>query len=141
MTDNKTHVTQVSVDTFIAAIPHAVRQADAKTLDALYRKITGAEPRMWGPTIIGYGQYHYIYDSGREGDSLAAGFSPRKTNLSIYIMPGYQDYGEILGRLGKHKIGKACLYVNKLADINMDVLEELIRVGIKDLGKMWPVSM
>lgn len=95
---------------------------------------------MWGPSIIGYGRYHYIYDSGREGDFLATGFSPRKANLSIYIMPGYTDFGEILSRLGKHKIGKSCLYVTKLADIDLDVLAELIRAGLKDLDQKWPVQ-
>mgnify|MGYP005990703687 CR=1 FL=1 len=140
MTQNKTKPTTVAVEEFIADVPHATRQADARALDAMYRRITGFSPRMWGPTIIGYGQYHYVYDSGREGDSLAAGFSPRKTNLSIYIMPGYQDYAEILGRLGKHKIGKACLYINKLADVDLDVLEELIRAGLRDLDAKWPVT-
>ncbi|WP_366513977.1 DUF1801 domain-containing protein [Planktotalea sp.] len=92
-----------------------------------------------GPTIIGFGRYSYAYDSGRTGDTLASGFSPRKANLSIYIMPGYQDYDEILSRLGKYKIAKSCLYVNKLADVDMTVLEELIRLGLKDLDKLWPV--
>jgi hypothetical protein len=94
---------------------------------------------MWGPTIIGYGQYHYTYGSGRAGEFLATGFSPRKANLSIYILPGYADFGAILSRLGKHTIGKSCLYVNKLADIDLDVLEELIRAGLDDLGTRWPV--
>ena len=95
---------------------------------------------MWGPSIIGYGRYHYRYKSGREGDFLATGFSPRKANLSIYIMPGYQDYSEILNRLGKHKLGKSCLYVNKLADIDLEVLAELIRAGLQDLDRVWPVQ-
>ena len=93
-----------------------------------------------GTSIIGFGQYHYIYDSGREGDCCATGFSPRKANLSIYVMPGYNDYSEILSRLGKYKMGKACLYVNKLADIDIDVLAELIRVGLRDLDAKWPVT-
>jgi hypothetical protein len=95
---------------------------------------------MWGPTMIGYGQYHYRYDSGREGDFLATGFSPRKANLSIYILPGYADFGPILSRLGKHRTGKSCLYVNRLADIDLAVLEELIRAGLEDLGRRWPVT-
>jgi len=106
----------------------------------MFRRITGFQPRMWGPTIIGYGSYHYKYDSGREGDCNATGFSPRKASLSIYIMPGYHDYADILRRLGKHKIGKACLYVNKLSDIDMDVLEELVRAGLRDLNAKWPVT-
>jgi hypothetical protein len=100
------------------------RRQDALALDALFRRITGWTPRMWGPSLVGYGQYHYRYETGREGDFLATGFSPRKANLSIYIMPGYTDYGRSW-RLGKHKTGAACLYINKLADVDIDVLEEL----------------
>lgn len=140
MSENKTQPTVVSVEDFIADVPHPTRQADARVLDEMFRRITGYEPRMWGPTIIGYGQYHYIYDSGREGDCCATGFSPRKANLSLYIMPGYQDYSEILSRLGKHKTGKACLYINKLADVDLTVLEELVRTGLSDLNKIWPVT-
>lgn len=95
---------------------------------------------MWGPTIVGYGSYDYSYESGRTGSFLATGFSPRKTNLSIYIMPGYEDFSEILSRLGKHKIGKSCLYINKLADVDINVLEELIRAGLKALDAKWPVK-
>jgi len=138
--ENKTQPTTMDPAEFIAAVEHPTRRADAEELDRLFRRVTGFRPRMWGPTIIGYGQYHYVYDSGREGDFLATGFSPRKANLSIYIMPGYGDFGPILDRLGKHKIGKSCLYVTKLADIDMGVLEELIRAGLEDLGKRWPVS-
>ena len=137
--ENKTTITPVDPADFIAAVEQPPRRADALVLDGLFRRVTGFQPRMWGPTIIGYGQYHYIYDSGREGDFLATGFSPRKANLSIYILPGYADFGSILDRLGKHKTGKSCLYVNKLADIDMDVLEELIRAGLDDLGSRWPV--
>ena len=140
MAENKTQGTEQSVDDFIAGVAHPTRQADARQLDDLFRKITGWQPRMWGPTIIGYGQYHYTYASGREGDSLATGFSPRKASLSIYIMPGYADFSAILTRLGKHKTGKSCLYINKLADIDIAVLEELIRAGLLDLGKRWPVT-
>ena len=88
---------------------------------------------------MGYGRYHYTYDSGREGECNATGFSPRKSNLSIYIMPGYQDYSGILSRLGKHKTGVACLYINKLADVDEAVLRELIQTGLKDLNAKWPV--
>lgn len=138
--ENKTTITPVDPADFIAAVEHPTRSADALVLDGLFRRVTGFQPRMWGPTIIGYGQYHYIYDSGREGDFLATGFSPRKANLSIYIMPGYADFGSILDRLGKHRIGKSRLYVNKLADIDLTVLEELVRAGLDDLGQRWPVE-
>ena len=125
---------------FLAAVEHPTRKADGETLDALYRKVTGWTPRMWGPTIIGYGSYDYVYDSGHSGTSLAAGFSPRKGNLSLYIMPGYADFGDILDRLGKHKMGKACLYINKLADVDVDVLAELIQAGLDRLAEMYPVK-
>jgi len=95
---------------------------------------------MWGPTIIGYGQYHYTYESGRSGDFLATGFSPRWANLSIYIMPGYTDFQHILDRLGKHKLGKSCLSINKLADVDLDAVADLIRAGLNDLGKSWSVT-
>ncbi|MEX0283634.1 MAG: DUF1801 domain-containing protein, partial [Paracoccaceae bacterium] len=108
-------------------------------LDQLFREVTGFQPRMWGDSIVGYGRYHYKYASGREGDFLATGFSPRKARHSIYIMPGYRDYGPILSRLGKHKTGVSCLYVNKLADIDLDVLAELIRAGLKDLAEFAPI--
>ena len=139
MTANKTRITAVSVDEFILQIDHPTRRADAQILNDLFKKVTGWTPKMWGPTIIGYGQYHYIYDSGREGDSLATGFSPRKAALSVYVLPGYQDFSAILDRLGKYKIGKSCLYINKLADIDLAVLEELIRAGLADLDRKWPV--
>lgn len=90
--------------------------------------------------MVGYGSYQYTYKSGREGTWFATGFAPRKAKLSIYIMPGYTDFSDILSRLGKHKIGKACLYANKLGDIDEDVLEELIRSGVQNLSEQWPVS-
>ncbi|MCK0141900.1 DUF1801 domain-containing protein [Aliiroseovarius sp. F20344] len=139
MAQNKTAPTDQTVQAFIAGVEPAAKQKDAQILDSLFRDVTGYQPIMWGPTIIGYGQYHYVYDSGREGDFLATGFSPRKAKHSIYIMPGYADYDDILSRLGKHKMGKSCLYVNKLADIDLDVLAELIRAGLADLNKKWPV--
>ena len=140
MTQNKNVPTGASVEAFLASVEPARKAAEAQELDALFRRVSGFEPRLWGPSIIGYGRYHYRYASGREGDFLATGFSPRKARHSIYIMPGYQDYGAILSRLGKHKLGKSCLYVNKLADIDLDVLAELIRAGLKDLNALWPVQ-
>ena len=139
-TDTKTHTTPVDPRSFIEAVDQPVRRADALVLDDLYRRITGWRPRMWGQTIVGYGSYHYVYDSGREGDSLAAGFSPRKPNLSLYIVPGYQDYDAVLSRLGKYKMGKSCLYINNLSDVGMGVLEELIRTGVTDLAKIYPFT-
>lgn len=140
MSQNKTAPTDQAVQDFIASVEPAAKQEDALILDRLFRDVTGYQPVMWGPSIIGYGQYHYIYDSGRKGDFLATGFSPRKAKHSIYIMPGYADFTEILARLGKHKMGKSCLYVNKLADIDLEVLAELIRAGLADLNRKWPVQ-
>ena len=140
MAQNKTQATQKSVDACIASVEHPTRRADAETLNALFKEITGWEPKMWGPTIVGFGRYDYTYDSGHSGSSLATGFSPRKASLSLYIMPGYADFQSILDRLGKHKIGKACLYINKLSDVNIDVVEEIIRAGLDDLGRRWTIS-
>ncbi len=140
MSGNKTIGTDASVEDFLNGVEHPVRRDDGLRLNEMFKRITGWAPKMWGPTIVGYGEYHYKYESGREGDFLATGFSPRKANQSVYVMPGYEDYGEILGRLGKHKMGKSCLYVTKLADIDEAVLEELIRAGLKDLGEKYPVK-
>lgn len=136
---NKTQPTEASVEEFLAAVEPERKRADAQALDALFRQTTGFQPRMWGDSILGYGQYHYRYATGREGDFLATGFSPRKANLSIYIMPGYANFGDLMARLGKHKTGRSCLYVNKLADIDTEVLQELIRAGLRDLATHWPV--
>lgn len=139
MAQNKTQPTTVDVDAFLSAVEPERRREDGQALNALFKRVTGWAPVMWGPSMIGYGSYHYRYDSGREGESLATGFSPRKSNLSIYIMPGYADYSAILDRLGKHKTGKSCLYVNRLSDVDLDVLAELIQAGLDDLGRKWPV--
>lgn len=140
MSDNKTTVTDVAVDEYLSQVEPERRRVDAQRLDQIFRQVSGFAPRMWGPSIVGYGRYHYRYESGREGDFLATGFAPRKANLVIYIMPGYTDFSAILARLGKHKIGKSCLYINNLDDIDLDVLKELIAAGIEDLGRHWPVE-
>lgn len=137
---NKTVPTEVSVTDFLNAVEPEDKRTDAKTLDALFREVTGFEPVMWGPTMVGYGRYHYVYKTGREGDFLATGFSPRAREFTIYIMPGYADFGPILDRLGKHRIGKSCLYVRRLSDIDTGVLKELICAGLADLATHWPVS-
>ena len=138
--NNKTHATTARVEEFLNSVEPGRKRAEAFELDRLFRKVTGWQPRMWGSCMIGYGEYHYTYESGREGDFLATGFSPRKARHSIYIMPGYGNYGDILSRIGKHSTGKSCLYINKLADIDLDVLAELIRSGLADLAKKHPVS-
>lgn len=126
----KTAPTAVDPLTFIEAVSKPRRREDAKTLLQLFGRVTGLEPQMWGPSIIGYGRYRYRYDSGREGEFLLTGFSPRSANLVIYIMPGYRDLSEELLALGKHRTGKSCLYINKLADIDLDVLANMIRDGV-----------
>lgn len=132
-TGNKTKPTDITPKNFVAALEHPVRRADSEVLLEVFARLTGMTARMWGPTIIGYGQYHYKYESGREGDMPITGFSPRKTSLVLYIMPGYSKLGPMLARLGKHKLGKSCLYVKKLADIDMTVLEEIIGYGVEDV--------
>tara|TARA_R110002124_G_scaffold178594_3_gene346402 strand:+ start:202 stop:630 length:429 start_codon:yes stop_codon:yes gene_type:complete len=140
MAENKTKPTEVSVAEFLNDIPHPTRRADGLALDALFRKVTGYTPQMWGPTMVGYGSYDYVYETGHSGTSLATGFSPRKANLVLYILPGYARLGDMLTRLGKHKIGKSCLYINKLADVDMEVVAEIIRAGLDDLATRWPVK-
>ena len=137
--ENKTQVTEIDPVDFIAAIEHPVRRADAEILLELMARISGEKPRMWGASIIGFGSYHYKYASGREGDSLRAGFSPRKSGLVIYIMPGYTNFSLILDRLGKFKDGKSCLYITKLADVDLDVLAELVQAGLDDMARKYPV--
>ena len=137
---NKTRMTDQNVAAFLATVEPESRRHDAAVLDELFRRVTGFAPRVWGESLVGYGRYNYRYDSGREGSFLATGFSPRKARLSIYILPGCSDFGAILSRLGKHRIGKSCLYVNKLEDIELDVLGELITAGIADLGRRWDVQ-
>ncbi|MFN3232073.1 MAG: DUF1801 domain-containing protein [Alphaproteobacteria bacterium] len=127
---NKTQPTDMAPDDFIAAVEPERRRQDGFALLDFFNRVTGLEPKMWGPSIIGYGRYHYKYESGREGDFLMTGFSPRKTALTVYILPGYQDMADKLARLGKHKIGKSCLYINQLEDIDMMVLEEIVKDGL-----------
>lgn len=126
MASKKTTQNRVDPVEFVASVEHDTRRADAEVLLELIGRVSGYEPKMWGPTIVGFGRYHYVYESGTEGDSMVVGFSPRKANQVVYLMPGYEELTDMLDRLGKHKIGKSCLYINKLADVDLDVLEEMI---------------
>ena len=128
---NKTRPTDAGVDTFLDAVDNERRRKDARTVKAMMERITGWEPKMWGPSIVGFGEYHYRYDSGREGDFLITGFSPRKKALTIYIMPGFGRYDALMGKLGKYKTGRSCLYINKLDDVDLSVLEELIASSVQ----------
>jgi hypothetical protein len=126
-------------DAFLAAVHGPERRLETERLLDLFAQVTGWEPRLWGASIVGYGRYAYRYDSGHGGESLATGFSPRKAELSIYILPGYADFGDILARLGPHRLGKACLYLKRLDRVNEAALRELIEAGLEDLGKRWTV--
>ncbi len=137
--ENKTKVTKQSVTGFIAELPDAAERAEAKQLVRIFKEATGMKPLMWG-NMVGFGSYHYKYDTGREGDSLAAGFAMRTSGPTIYLMPGYQDYGALLDKLGPHKLGKSCLYLKRLSDVNEAVLKKLIKQGLKDLAKLYPVT-
>ena len=118
MADNKTRPTRASVTKFMAAIRDPGMRADAKKVAAMMRRATGKRARMWGPSIVGYGSYHYRYDSGREGDFMITGFSPRKQALTIYIMPGFDRFRALMSKLGKYRTGKSCLYIKRLADVD-----------------------
>jgi hypothetical protein len=125
MADSKTKPTQVSVAAYLDAITDEAKRADAKALVKLMKKATGEEPKMWGPSIVGFGAYHYKYESGREGDMPLAGFSPRKAATVLYGM-GLNDDNGLLSKLGKHTTGKGCLYIKKLADVDQKVLEAMV---------------
>jgi hypothetical protein len=127
----KTKPTTASVERFLSGIADEEQQADARTLLELMRTITKAEPKLWGSSIVGFGDYHYKYASGREGDWFTVGFSPRKQNLTLYIMAGFDEYKTLLKDLGKHKTGKSCLYINRLSDVNPAVLRKLIRDSVR----------
>ena len=135
----KTKPTEISPADFIEAVPDATRREDAKTVCAMLERITGEPPRMWGPSIVGFGSYHYKYDSGHEGTMCRLGFSPRKAQLVLYILTGDEGQAGKLARLGKHKTGKSCLYINKLADVDMAVLEEMTRDSLAYMNEKYPV--
>ncbi|KAA3658111.1 MAG: DUF1801 domain-containing protein [Calditrichaeota bacterium] len=130
MAELKTKPTEASVTDYINAIEDETRREDCWTVHKIMQEITQAEPIMWGPSIVGYGTYHYVYKSGREGDWMITGFSNRKQALTLYIMAGFTKYDDLMARLGKFKTGKSCLYVKKLADIDLDVLQELVRESV-----------
>ena len=126
MSENKIQETDASVHAFLDQVENSTRRADAYTLLELMQRITGVQPRMWGPSMIGFGKYHYRYESGREGEALRVGFSPRKANLAIYLTLKGTGFDELLADLGKHRTGVSCLYVNKLADIDLGILESMV---------------
>ena len=133
MAENKTTPTTKSVPKFLEQIEDPKKRADSKAISALMERISGSVPKMWGDSIVGFGDYRYKYASGREGDWFLVGFSPRKQNLTLYIMGYLEFYPDHLERLGKFKHGKGCLYIKKLEDIDLDVLESLIATSIERL--------
>lgn len=136
----KTQPTRVSVNDFIAAVDNDTRREDAKKLQKLFAKVSGWKAKMWGPSIVGYGAYHYTYETGHSGSSPALGFSPRKASLVIYVFdfPGKAD---LLKKLGKHKGGlEQCLYINKLDDVDLAVLEQILAAGLVEAKRKWPVT-
>lgn len=139
---NKTNPAGLNVDDYLAQIDVPQRQADCQRLHDMMLEIVGEQPKIWGSKlssgIVGFGEYHYKHESGREGDSLRLGFASRAQNISIYIMLGYQDFSEELGRLWKHKIGKACLYIKRLSDVDEDVLREIFVEGVRQMDEKYP---
>lgn len=127
---------------FLDAVPDPKKRKDAKALLGLMKAATGERPAMWGSSIVGFGEYHYKYDSGREGDSCVVGFSPRAQNLTVYISPGYvfPQYKSLLAKLGPHKLGKACLYIKRLEDVDAKVLSQLVKRGYEDMKKRYPTG-
>ena len=138
MSDLKTRPTGSSVDAFIDALDDEHRRADCRAVAGLMAEITGAEGLMWGSSIVGFGSYHYRYASGREGDSFEAGFSPRKRALTIYVMAGFAECQDLLARLGQHSTGKSCLYVKRVADIDLDVLREMLIRSVAYIRAKYP---
>lgn len=138
MAELKTKPTEISVEAFIDAVEDPVRRADAMKVHAMLARITGAPARMWGPTIIGFGEYHYTYDSGHGGVMCRLGFSPRKAELALYLLTGAPEQADQLARLGKHRRGKSCLYVRKLADVDEKVLEELATGALAYMNAKYP---
>ncbi len=126
MAENKTKATEASVESYLSAIEDEARRKDCEALAKLMTKATKAQPKMWGSSIVGFGSYHYKYESGREGDTCLTGFASRKGDISVYLVASFPGQEELLSKLGKHKMGKGCLYVRKLSDIDLRVLEKLI---------------
>ncbi len=138
MAKNKTTETTISVNDFINAVKDETKREDSFNLVALIKKQTGLEPKMWGPSIIGFGSYHYKYESGHEGDSPLVGFSPRASAITLYLSGHFEKREELLEKLGKHKTDKGCIYVKKIEDINIETLQKMITNHIKHIQKLYP---
>ena len=137
MAEPKTKPTNVSIESFLNAVEDESKRNDSFEILKLMKEVTGEEPKMWGPSIVGFGMYHYKYPSGTEGDWMLTGFSPRKQALTVYIMAGFSMYDELLSKLGKYKIGKSCLYIKRLSDVDEAVLRELVKSSIEAVKKRY----
>ena len=135
MAELKTKVNDASVTDFLNTVEDEEKRKDCFEVLKIMKQVTKAEPKMWGTSIVGFGSYHYKYASGHEGDWMMIGFSPRKQNLTLYIMPGFERYKELLGKLGRHSTGASCLYVKRLKDVDMKVLKELVNESVKVMKK------
>ena len=129
MADIKTKVNDASVDSFIDSIADEIRKRDSRILLELMKQVTNDIPKMWGTNIVGFGTYHYKYASGREGDFMRVGFSPRKQSLTLYIMPGFEEYQDLLSQLGRHSTGKSCLYIKNLEDVDLEIVRKLVKIS------------
>ncbi|MDP3748020.1 MAG: DUF1801 domain-containing protein [Phenylobacterium sp.] len=138
MAQNKTQPTAADVEAFLSAITPPARQADARAVSEIMHRVSGWPPTLWGPNIVGFGTYHYRYDSGREGDSLRVGFSPRKAALTLDIGGGFARHEELMARLGPHTTGKGCLYLKRLSDVDLSVLEELVAESLAYMRTAYP---
>ena len=138
MAELKTKQTEASVEKYLDSIEDPRRRADCAAISALMKKVTKCEPKMWGPSIVGFGSYHYRYESGHEGDACLAGFASRKPEIVVYIADGFESREELLQQLGKHRTGKACLYIKRLSDIDVGVLEKLIRASTAEARRRSP---
>ncbi len=133
MANTWTETSDSDVRAFLDQVEPKGRNADAAVMDALFREVTGWQPKLWG-TMVGYGSYDYVYETGHSGTALATGFAPRKAKMVLYIMPGYTDFGHILKDVGPHKLGKCCLYLGALSKVNLDAIKVLVRAGLDDLA-------
>lgn len=135
MAELKTQKNDASVEDFLDGVENARKRDESKRIVDMMREVTGEEPAMWGDSIVGFGEYSYKYASGREAEWMLVGFSPRKQNLTLYIMSGFERYDGLLSRLGRYKTGKSCLYINKLADVDMEVLKTLVEMSVEHMKR------
>ena len=135
MAELKTKRNKGNVEAFLNSVPDEKKRQDSFMVMELMKQVTGKEPEMWGDSIVGFGSYHYKYASGREGDWFITGFSPRKQNLTLYIMSGFDEYDQLLNKLGKHSTGKSCLYIKKIEDVDVGVLKELVKKSVEHMER------